>query len=38
MKDVLSPRKILECDKEPMEKNSKPKAEVAKIRWTPSRV
>jgi hypothetical protein len=30
IKDVLRPGKILEGDKEPMEKNSKPKAEAAK--------
>jgi hypothetical protein len=30
IKDVLWPGKILEGDKEPIEKNSKPKAEVAK--------
>jgi hypothetical protein len=30
MKDVLRPGKILEGDKEPMEKNSKPKTEVTK--------
>jgi hypothetical protein len=32
IKDVLRSGKILEGDKEPMEKNSKPKAEVAKTR------
>jgi hypothetical protein len=31
IKDVLRPRKILNGDKEPIEKSSKPKAEVAKI-------
>jgi hypothetical protein len=30
IKDVLRPGKILKGDKEPMEKNSKPKAKVAK--------
>jgi hypothetical protein len=30
IRDVLRPGKILECDKEPMEKNSKPKTEVVK--------
>jgi hypothetical protein len=32
LKDVLRPGKILKGDKEPREKNSKPKAEVAKTR------
>jgi hypothetical protein len=31
IEDVLRPGKILKGDKEPMEKNSKPKAKVAKI-------
>jgi hypothetical protein len=31
IKGVLRPGKILKGDKEPMEKNSKPKSEVAKI-------
>jgi hypothetical protein len=31
IKDVLRTEKILEGDKEPMEKNSKPKVEVIKI-------
>jgi hypothetical protein len=30
IKDVLRPGKILKGDKEPMEKNSEPKAKVAK--------
>jgi hypothetical protein len=32
IKIVLRPRKILEGNKEPIEENSKPKAEVAKTR------
>jgi hypothetical protein len=37
IKDVLRPEKILQGDKEPMEKNSKPKAEVVKIGRSDSR-
>jgi hypothetical protein len=31
IKDVLRPGKIFKCDKEPIEKNFKPKAEATKI-------
>jgi hypothetical protein len=34
IKDVLGSRKILKCDKEPLEKNSKPNAKVTKTRMS----